>query len=69
MFHLLIADAIEMGLVKFQIRSISITYSSEFYVHLRKPMKTEDRVEEERMNPIIEVQMIETSHLSSPSLF
>ncbi len=37
-FHLLIADAIALGLVQFEIWSISHTNTYEFYVHLRKPL-------------------------------
>ncbi len=36
-FHLLISDAIDMGLVHFDVLSISRTTTYEFFVHLRKP--------------------------------
>ena len=55
-FHLLMADAIEIGLVKFQIRSISITHFSEFYVHLRKPLSEGERIEENRLNLLTEAK-------------
>jgi len=36
-FHLLISDLIQMGLVRFEIMSISRTRTFEYFVHLRKP--------------------------------